>query len=231
MSASAAYRDDPRRESRRGLRAVATIESSRPPVRVCVVAADPLVRAGLVGELRDKPGIHLLDGRASRAEVVVAVLDTAGSVPDLVGEVSAGTRLVVVADHLRPAELLAAVERGLVVLVPRQEATSARLVRAIADARRGRGDLPAEELGELLRRVTQLHREVLAPRGLTLSGLSLREADVLRLLAEGMDTVEIADKLSYSERTVKNILHGALTRLGLRNRTHAVAHALRHGLI
>jgi DNA-binding NarL/FixJ family response regulator len=231
VSARVAYRDDHEGDPRRGLRAVAPGESSRSSVRVCVVASDPLVRAGLVSELRDRRGIHLLDGRASRAEVVVAVLDTSGTVPELIGEVSAGTRLVVVADQLRPAELLAAVERGLVVLVPRQEATAARLVRAITDARRGRGDLPAEELGELLRRVTQLQREVLAPRGLTLSGLSLREADVLRLLADGMDTAEIAERLSYSERTVKNILHGALTRLGLRNRTHAVAHALRHGLI
>lgn len=232
VSANVAYRgdhdgDDPRRV----LRAVATSEASRPAVRVCVVAKDPLARAGLVSELRDRQGIHLLDGRASRAEVVVVVLDTAGTVPELIGEVSVGTRLVVVADKLRPAELLAAVERGLVVLVPRQEATAARLAQAIGDAWRGRGDLPAEELGELLRRVTNLHREVLAPRGLTLSGLAVREADVLRLLADGMDTAEIAERLSYSERTVKNILHGALTRLGLRNRTHAVAYALRHRLI
>jgi len=53
----------------------------------------------------------------------------------------------------------------------------------------------------------------------------------LRLLADGMDTGQIAQRLSYSERTVKNILQGMLTRLGLRNRTHAVAHAIRLGLI
>jgi DNA-binding NarL/FixJ family response regulator len=54
---------------------------------------------------------------------------------------------------------------------------------------------------------------------------------VLRLLAEGLDTAEIAGKLAYSERTVKNILHEMLTRLGLRNRMHAVPHGLRNGLI
>ena len=37
--------------------------------------------------------------------------------------------------------------------------------------------------------------------------------------------------MSYSERTVKNILHDLTTRLQLKNRTHAVAYAMREGLI
>jgi DNA-binding NarL/FixJ family response regulator len=51
------------------------------------------------------------------------------------------------------------------------------------------------------------------------------------LLAEGMDTVEIAQRLNYSERTVKNIIHGLLSRMKLRNRSHAVAYALRNGVM
>jgi len=54
---------------------------------------------------------------------------------------------------------------------------------------------------------------------------------VLRLLAEGMDTAEIAAELCYSQRTVKNVLHGLTNRLNLRNRAHAVAHALRADVI
>jgi len=54
---------------------------------------------------------------------------------------------------------------------------------------------------------------------------------VLRLVAEGWDTAQIATKLSYSERTVKNVLHDVTTRLQLRNRSHAVAYAMREGLI
>ncbi len=45
------------------------------------------------------------------------------------------------------------------------------------------------------------------------------------------DTAEIARTLSYSERTVKNVLHDVTTRRQLRNRSHAVAYALRQGLI
>jgi DNA-binding NarL/FixJ family response regulator len=67
--------------------------------------------------------------------------------------------------------------------------------------------------------------------GTLASGLTQREISVLRLVAEGLDTAEIASKLSYSERTVKNVMHALTTRLQLRNRAHAVAYALREGYI
>ncbi|PZS33496.1 MAG: helix-turn-helix transcriptional regulator, partial [Pseudonocardiales bacterium] len=63
------------------------------------------------------------------------------------------------------------------------------------------------------------------------SGVSDREAQVLRLVADGFDTAHIARQLSYSERTVKNVLHDVTARLQLRNRSHAVAYALRAGII
>ena len=65
----------------------------------------------------------------------------------------------------------------------------------------------------------------------TVSPLHPREVEVLRLVAEGHDTVEIARKLNYSERTVKNVIHQITQRLGLRNRPHAVAYAIRRGLL
>jgi DNA-binding NarL/FixJ family response regulator len=207
------------------------VSQRRPAIKVAVLAADPFVRTGILAELRDKPGVQLVDPRGdAKAEVVVAVADPGHAVEDLLSK-AGSAKLVLVADQARPADLWTAVEHGLVVLVPRAEATTARLLRAIADANSGRGDLPPEQLGPLLQGLSRLHHDVLAPRDLTLSGLSRREADVLRLLAEGMDTAEIAAKMTYSERTVKNILHSLLSRLGLRNRTHAVAYALREGLI
>jgi len=71
----------------------------------------------------------------------------------------------------------------------------------------------------------------LAPRGLSFAVLADREVEVLRLVAEGLDTAEIASRLSYSQRTIKTVLHDVTTRLQLRNRSHAVAYALREGLI
>jgi DNA-binding NarL/FixJ family response regulator len=53
----------------------------------------------------------------------------------------------------------------------------------------------------------------------------------LRLLADGCDTIEIARRMAYSERTVKTIVHVILDRFGARNRAHAVAFATREGII
>ncbi|SDZ07167.1 regulatory protein, luxR family [Saccharopolyspora shandongensis] len=61
--------------------------------------------------------------------------------------------------------------------------------------------------------------------------LTEREVDVLRLMADGWCTAEIAGGLGYSERTVKNALSSVTSRLKLRNRAHAVAYALRAGII
>lgn len=74
-----------------------------------------------------------------------------------------------------------------------------------------------------------LHRRLSLPR--KISGLTERELNVLRLLAEGLDTAEVSGQLFYSERTVKNIIHDITSRLELRNRTHAVAYAIKAGLI
>jgi DNA-binding NarL/FixJ family response regulator len=61
--------------------------------------------------------------------------------------------------------------------------------------------------------------------------LTEREIEVLQLLADGYDTSEVSDKLYYSERTMKNIMHDITSRRELRNRTHAVAYANKAGLI
>ena len=54
---------------------------------------------------------------------------------------------------------------------------------------------------------------------------------MLRLLADGCTTSEIARELCYSERTIKNAIQAFTSRLQLRNRSHAVAYAVRQGLI
>lgn len=211
--------------------ALGTFGQASSAVPVGVLAADPLLRAGLVAALRGHPGIRLVDSDLRQAGVIVAVTDNIRTLPYLLGDAGRHARLVLVTDPPQPGELWAAIENGLVVLVPRKEATTERLRHAIREAHQGRGHLPAEQLGQMLQGLSRLQRDVLVPNDLTPTGLSTREATVLRLLAEGQDTSEIAAEMAYSERTVKNILHKLTSRLGLRNRTHAVSYALRNGLI
>jgi DNA-binding NarL/FixJ family response regulator len=72
---------------------------------------------------------------------------------------------------------------------------------------------------------------LLSAHGITAGGLTTREVDVLKLLADGMSTVEIAQQLNYAERTIKNVIADMLSRLNLRNRTQAVSYAYRVGAI
>jgi DNA-binding CsgD family transcriptional regulator len=62
------------------------------------------------------------------------------------------------------------------------------------------------------------------------AGLSAREVEVLRLVAQGRTNREIADALSISERTVANHLTAIFTKTGVENRAGAAAFALRQGL-
>jgi DNA-binding NarL/FixJ family response regulator len=175
-------------------------------------------------------------GRADpdAAEVAVVVVDEVdGDASRVVRALQRpdGPRVVVVATRLDDAGLLAAVEAGACALLRRGEATALALEGAVRAAAAGDGSVPGDLLARLLDQVGRLKRQVLDPRGIALSGLSEREAAVLKLVAEGLETGEIARRLSYSERTIKNVIHDVTSRLGLRNRSHAVAFALREGLI
>ncbi|MFF8563845.1 response regulator transcription factor [Streptomyces albidoflavus] len=205
----------------------------RGPVPVAVVAADPISREGAVSQLRRQPEVELREQSApgTVALVVESALDenAVGRLRRIVrGE---GARAALVVGTLQERELLDVVECGVGAIVWRHEATARRLVSAVLAASRGDGDLPADLLGSLLNQVGTLHRGAAGQQGGPSLGLTPREVDVVRLIAEGLDTGEIAGKLSYSERTVKNVIHGVTTRLHLRNRAHAVAYALREGYI
>ncbi|MFI6347470.1 response regulator transcription factor [Streptomyces sp. NPDC050560] len=205
----------------------------RIPVRVH--APDPISHEGAVGQLRRHPVIELVEETTGRDGAVAVLLAesidqrTLSSLRRLVrGE---GLRAVLVVSQIREAELLDVIECGVGAIVWRHEATEHRLLQAVIAASRGDGDLPSDLIGRLISQVSALRPGASGGPGGRPAGLTAREIDVLRLVAEGLGTGEIAGKLSYSERTVKNILQALTTRLALRNRAHAVAHALREGYI
>jgi DNA-binding CsgD family transcriptional regulator len=103
-----------------------------------------------------------------------------------------------------------------------RDATPARLLSCVRAATGGGLAISAELLG----RTMETTRE--DPSDLQLSG---REYEVLRMLADGESTRGIAERLNYSERTVKNIVHDLLLKLNCKTRAHAVALAARRGVI
>jgi DNA-binding NarL/FixJ family response regulator len=204
-------------------------------VSVVVWAQDPISRAGVSTQLRARPEVRVLDdGEDEPAAVAVVVADTADAhTVQVMRSIQhhGCQRVVLVLSAVDDAGLLAAVEGGACALVRRSQATTDALVLAIRSAAVGEGTVPPDLLGRLLVQVGRLHDHVLGPRGLTLAGLTQREIDVLALVAEGLSTNEIARRLSYSERTIKNVIHDVTARFQLRNRSHAVAYAMRAGLI
>ncbi|MEW1905684.1 response regulator transcription factor [Streptomyces sp. NPDC086147] len=221
-------------------------------VTVTVHASDPLSRAGLISHLRHQPSLDVLpergeDGRGGQEQApeernapAVAVM-----LADRIDESTTAElrrllhgrdrRVVLVAGELRESDLLSVVEYGVRAIIWRHQATEQRLLSAVHSAARGEGELPPDLVSRLLNQVGRLRRATAAGAtaggAVPLLGMAPREVDVLRLLAEGLDTRQISERLAYSERTVKNILHALMTRLRLTNRAHAVAYALREGYI
>ncbi|MFI7499917.1 response regulator transcription factor [Streptomyces sp. NPDC049687] len=191
-----------------------------------------------MASLRSTPGITLLPpARRREADVLlITVHQTTENVIRWMEEAATEStnsemRIVLLAETISEHHLMRAVVSGLAGFLPREEADRDRLVKTIRDSSRNRALVPEQMVGWLLEQVRTIQRTVLVPNGLTVGGLQEREVEVLRLLADGLDTVEIAERLNYSERTIKNIVSGMLTRLNLRNRSHAVAYAMRCGAL
>ncbi|MDJ0770591.1 MAG: response regulator transcription factor [Ilumatobacter sp.] len=202
---------------------------------VFVYGSDPISQAGVASQLRGRPRISVVEERhIDDADVAVVVVDEIDE--STVRTVRGIQRdhcpsIVLVATNVDDAALLQAVECGARAVLRRSEATPERLSKAVEYAERGDGEMAPDLLGKLLEQMSRLQRDVLAPRGLGPQGLSEREVEVLRHLSEGSDTAEIAEAMSYSERTIKNIIHEVTSRLQLRNRSHAVAYAMKAGII
>lgn len=202
-------------------------------VATYVHARDPISQAGVVAQLRQRPEITIV-GTAPQSQVAILITDCVDEIAtrELRGMHKDGhPRLMLVATTIDDNALVAAAEAGVAGLLRRSDASAETMVRTIVKVASGDGEIPPDLLGRLLEQVGRLQRQVLAPRGLTFTGLTPRETEVLRLVADGLDTSEIASRMCYSERTVKNVLHDLTSRLQLKNRTHAVAYAVREGLI
>lgn len=204
-------------------------------IPVAVYAEDPVLKAGITYQLRPRPEVEVVrPDEEQRAVVSLVVVD---QVDDATARVlrrlrrSSTTRIGLVVGRFDQDALQTTIDCGVTAVIRRSEADQDRLVSTVSALAKGEAVLPGDLLGKLLDHVGRLQRSVLDPNGPSLSTLTAREADMLRLVSEGFDTSEIASKMSFSERTVKNVLHEVTTRLQLRNRAHAVGYVMRHGLI
>lgn len=204
--------------------------SGKPPIPVLLHAADPLSEAGARAQLADQKAIVLVDDRSYPGAVPLLVTGSADD--EMVtrwgaGSTPKGPRAVLVTCRLRQSVLPNLVTRGIGAVVWRHDATGPRMARAVTAVARGEADMPADLVRALMDQISGLPQPAGRPSGT--SALTAREVNILRRAAEGDETGEIADRLGYSERTIKRDLHELMKRLQLRTRAHAVAYAMRTG--
>jgi DNA-binding NarL/FixJ family response regulator len=207
------------------------------PTRVLVFARDPISRAGVASQLVGVRGIEVIEPGDSRApDVALLVTDVVDEeVFRVVRTIRRGSpsHVVVVAGVVDTSSMLAALEAGATGFLRRSLADREHLSHLIHKARRGEAVLPPRIEERLLDRDdgNEGLTHSLARSEALAHQLSARDLEVLRLLADGCDTAEIAQRLAFSEPTIKNVIQRLFDRLKVRNRPHAVAVALKTGII
>lgn len=212
-----------------------------PALKVFVVDSHAIYRRGMVASLEllervervdQADGVRHAREHAALAQADIVILDTsiaggADFVASLVGDTDA--RVIACTSEWGEEAVIRAVDAGAVGYLRKDTLTQDVLQAAIQAAEGGAAIVAPDLLGALLR--TSPAETEGTPARLTSSRLTDREQSVLALIAEGHPTREVAQQLCYSERTVKNVLHDIVTKLNVRSRSQAVAHAVRDGLI
>jgi DNA-binding NarL/FixJ family response regulator len=162
---------------------------------------------------------------ASELVLVDHAMAGGGDFLSAVGEAT-GASVVVCSSLCSEDAVVAALQAGAVGVLRKETLTTESLASAVRAAADGTGVVTSELLHDLLDGIgANGHGKPAVAR------LTDREQQVLSLIADGHPTREVAQQLCYSERTVKNVLHDVVTKLGARSRSQAVAHAVREGLI
>jgi len=206
--------------------------AGRAPIRVLCVDDHPLLRQGIVGLIESQddmllvaeagngreamaafrqrhPDVTLMDLRLPDTTGIDAIIAIRSEFPD--------ARIIVLTTFEGDVEIRRALEAGargyLLKSMPPQE-----LIQGIREVHAGRKRIPAQIGAQLAEHMGE-------------EGLTARELEVLRKIAEGERNSDIANQLSISEETVKVHVKHIMEKLGAKDRTQAVAIAIRRGII
>ena len=203
-------------------------------IRIALVDDHPVVREGLAAALGDEPDFEIVGATGSaeellvraaawRPDVVLLDFEMPGlSGVDAVREFTRAlpnARVVMFTAYADDDKIVGAVRSGARGYVLKGS-PAAEVARAIREVHAGGSFLPPPIAAVLAAQVRE-------PQ----PGLSAREREVLRLVADGLSNKQIARRLEIAERTVKFHVNSAMTKLGADNRAQAVAVAVRRRLL
>jgi two-component system nitrate/nitrite response regulator NarL len=210
-------------------RSIATADNAVHHIRVAIVSEVLLYREGLAALLGQISALRVADSVNDPEQAAARVRDGAvdvvlvdlgagnvGAVRTLL-EAAPGARVVVLSAPQRPEDVIALAEAGVLGFVTRDQ--------SIADLGATIKSVAGDEMvctpwiaTVLVRRVQALAADRPAP----VDSLTVREAGVLELIAEGLSNREIASRLHIELTTVKNHVHNILEKLGAKTRAEAV---------
>jgi NarL family two-component system response regulator LiaR len=203
-------------------------------IRVALVDDHSIVRRGLSAYLAAQPGI-LIAGEASsgeealthaaawRADVIVMDILMPGGMDGIettrrLKKTLPDAQIIVLSGYSDDARIIGALRAGAITYVEK-DSEPEQLLAAVRGAAEGQAILEPALMQRVMQAQTMRHNDVLTER----------EAEVLKLLAEGLTNAEIAARLIVGEETVKTHVANILRKLGLAHRTQAAVYALRHG--
>lgn len=206
-------------------------------IRVVVVEGQALFGKALCQVLATDRSIEVVGDAESVAAAPLAalhpdlvILDLDGHAVEL-GEAmrqcrtaAPNARICVLSAHLQPEVMqrcLTAGADGYIV----KDVTPAELIRAVKTLAGGASYVDPRIAGHVLR------RRSLSNGRADLNELSMRETEVVRLIAEGLSNKEISARLKLSEKTVKNHISRIFSKLNITARTQAAVHAIKTGLV
>ncbi len=198
---------------------IANLLSARDDIHVVGEARDGLEAIALARET--KPDIVLMDIHMPNCSGLEAIPRILRECPD--------TRVVMLTVSDDDQDLFLAIKRGaygylLKDIEPQQ------LFALLDGVRRGEAPIAGVLAAKILEEFRQTEKSYPSTTMETPRELTLREIEVLRLVANGATNREIGSALSITENTVKMHLRNILEKLHLQNRIQATAYAIREGL-
>ena len=209
-------------------------------IRVFIVAASPLIRAGLQSMLADSrfdivgsaADLESLSGQFVDVEPDVVLVEAATYAQEElvnaleVAELAQEYPVILLSQQPKTAWLSKALRAGVRAVLPRDVAPE-QLRAALEAAAAGLVVIHPSELDTVLSATVGPS----APLDELLEPLTRREREVLQMLAAGLANKEIAARLAISDHTVKFHVASILGKLGASSRTEAVSAGIRRGLV
>lgn len=198
---------------RDGIRALLTLYDD---IEVVGEAADGRAAIDMVRQL--SPDVVLMD-------IAMPVLDGLEATRRILKE-NPGVKILVLTQHDNKEYVLSSIKAGATGCLPKK-AVASELVSAIRVIQRGDSYLYPSVASVLVGEYLYLHKEEQDPY----NSLTNREREVLKLIADGRTSREIADLLYISVKTVLGHRTKIMEKLDIHNRTELIKYAIRKGLI